>query len=115
MGPDNGLELLALGSNPQDPFDTDQQIEERERRRDDEDEAGHDHSFPQSKYKFCQESGNTRNNVAPAECSRWPWLRPQSKDGGHGEQEHGGIGTAFTSHSAIRNFYAPLPQLIEPV
>jgi hypothetical protein len=49
----------------QDPLDSDHQIEEQERRRDDQDEAGRDHCFPQSSCQFCQEYGNARNYLAP--------------------------------------------------
>ena len=67
-----GLELLTLGRDPLDPLDpldSDQQIEERERRRDNEDEARQDHSLLQPKAKFNLESGSARNDVAPAQRS----------------------------------------------
>jgi hypothetical protein len=48
LGRDNGLELLLTEGMAQDSSDSDQQIQEQERVRDDQDEARYDHSFPQS-------------------------------------------------------------------
>src|SRR5208337_558206 len=93
VGTDHGLELLMMGGGPQDSLNSGQQIEEGERRRDDHDEAGQDHYFPQSSCQYCQERSNTRNCLAPAECPRMPWLGKQFKDSHQGRQWHGGSGT----------------------
>jgi hypothetical protein len=98
VGSDNGLELLRMEGMAQDSFDSDQQIEEEERRRDGQDEDGHDYCFPQSSCQFCQEYGNTRNRFAPAQCSCRPWLRSQLKGSSHDRQQYRGTGTACPPH-----------------
>jgi hypothetical protein len=45
---------------------SDRQIEKEERRRNDEDEAGRHHCFPQLSCQFCQDFGDTWTHLAPA-------------------------------------------------
>jgi hypothetical protein len=68
VGSENGLELLTMEGTAQDSLDSDQEIEEQERHRDAQDEAGHDHCFPQSSCQFCQEYGNAHGHPDNLHC-----------------------------------------------
>jgi hypothetical protein len=86
VGSNNSLELLTMEGTAQDSLDSDQQIEEQEHRRDDQDEAGHDHCFPQSSCQFCLDLGNTGTYFAPAQCPCRPCLHGQLQGSGHDGQ-----------------------------
>ena len=54
-----------MEGSARDSFDRDHQIENEERRRDDQDEASEAHCFPQSGCRFSQESGDARTYIPP--------------------------------------------------
>jgi hypothetical protein len=77
----------------QDSLDSDQQIEKEERRRDDQNEPGQDHCFPQSSCQFCQDLCSTRICLGPTRC-----LSSHVKGSGHIRQQYEGNSTTGRPH-----------------
>lgn len=71
----NGLELLTREGPAQDFLCSDQQIEDAQRRRNDQDKAGQEHSLPRSSCQGCQRCSSNWNHLASAQ--RAGGLRPR--------------------------------------
>ena len=71
-----------MGGMTQDSSDSDPQIEEGQRRRDDQDEATHDRCLAHAGCKLCENYEETPNHIPTAQCHGRSFLNDQPKGGG---------------------------------